>query len=284
MALIKKYDTFIFFNELELLEIRLNILNDFVDYFILVESTKTFTGLDKPLYYLENKNKYEKFNNKIIHIVVDDLPNSFDELKNRVGSNVEMDIIRDCLTTPNVPAGEVHWLREFYQKEQIKKALYDIKDINDNDFIFISDLDEIWDPNIKINFNSDDIFRYNQAVHSYYLNNFSSEIWYGTIGTKYKNIKNYSINHIRTPNRNNYITIPNAGWHFNFMGGPDKIKIKLESYGHQEYNNDVIKNNIEDKLTNNLEIFGRPFMFLKTEEILPEYIKNNKNKYIHLFK
>ena len=56
MALIKKYDTFIFFNELELLEIRLNILNDFVDYFILVESTKTFTGLDKPLYYLENKN------------------------------------------------------------------------------------------------------------------------------------------------------------------------------------------------------------------------------------
>lgn len=51
------YDCFTFFNELNLLEIRLNILNDVVDKFVLVEATKTFSGKDKPLYYEQNKKK-----------------------------------------------------------------------------------------------------------------------------------------------------------------------------------------------------------------------------------
>ena len=51
----KIYDCFLFFNELDLLEIRLNVLNDYVDYFVLVEATQTFTNKDKPLYYKENK-------------------------------------------------------------------------------------------------------------------------------------------------------------------------------------------------------------------------------------
>ena len=61
----KIYDCFLFFNELELLEIRLNVLNDVVDYFVLVESTKTFTNHDKPLHYQENKEKFKDFNDKI---------------------------------------------------------------------------------------------------------------------------------------------------------------------------------------------------------------------------
>ena len=65
----KKYDIFTFFNELELLEIRLNILNDYVDYFVLIECTETFSGLKKPLYYNENKNMFERWGHKIIHIV-----------------------------------------------------------------------------------------------------------------------------------------------------------------------------------------------------------------------
>ncbi|MGN1154117.1 MAG: hypothetical protein ACI4S3_08815 [Candidatus Gastranaerophilaceae bacterium] len=68
------YDCFTFFNELDLLEIRLNILNDVVDKFVLVEATKTFTGQDKPLYYNDNKEKFSAFNAKIIHVVVDDYP------------------------------------------------------------------------------------------------------------------------------------------------------------------------------------------------------------------
>ena len=68
------YDTFIFFNELDLLTIRLNILDGAVDKFVLVESTKTFQGTNKPLFFNENKEKYLKFSKKIIHIIVDDMP------------------------------------------------------------------------------------------------------------------------------------------------------------------------------------------------------------------
>ena len=68
------FDCFPFFNELDTLEIRLNELDKIVDFFILSEATKTFTGKDKPLYYQENKDRYSKFNHKILHVVI----NSYD--------------------------------------------------------------------------------------------------------------------------------------------------------------------------------------------------------------
>lgn len=277
----KKYDTFIFFNELDLLEIRLNILNDYVDYFVLVEATKTFTGKEKPLYYLDNKDRFEKFNNKIIHIIVDNMPDSFDELANRDGDELDKSIHHDCLTTTNVPKNEVHWLREFYQKEQIKQGL---RNASDNDIIYISDLDEIWLPEIVLNYDLDKIFRFNQKVYTYFLNIRSSENWFGTVSTKYKNLKGYSINHIRTPNRNNYEDIYDAGWHFTFQGGESMIKNKIESYGHQELNRDDIKSMISIRLENSIDIFGRGYILTIDNENLPKYVQNNKNKYKHLIK
>ena len=71
---------------------------------------------------------------------------------------------------------------------------------------------------------------------------------------------------------------------FTFMGGPDRIKAKLESYGHQEYNNDIVKNDIEHKLANNLELLGRNFILTKDEESLPRYLQLNREKYSYLFK
>lgn len=70
------YDCFVFFNELELLELRLEELSDVVDRFVLVEGTKTFRGKKKPLYFEDNKERYSKFLNRIIHIRVDDFPES----------------------------------------------------------------------------------------------------------------------------------------------------------------------------------------------------------------
>ena len=277
----KIYDTFIFFNELDLLEIRLNILDDYVNYFVLVESNKTFTGIDKPLYYNDNKSRFDKFKDKIIHIIVDDMPNSFEELRIRDTNELTNLIYHDCLTTPNVPKNEIQWLREFYQKEFIKKGLLNSKE---DDFIFISDLDEIWNPTVDINYNNNDIYRLNQKVYSYYLNNSSNESWFGTIATKYKNIKNYSINHIRTPNRNNYINIMNAGWHFTFQGGESMIKQKIESYGHQEYNREDIKSDIKNKIKNNIDVFGRTFSLLIDNSDLPLFVLNNKEKYKHMLK
>lgn len=278
----KIYDTFIFFNELDLLEIRLNILNEYVDYFVLVESNRTFTGNIKPLFYNENKDRFKKFNDKIIHVIVDDLPDSFEELSNRVGNSLESSIILDCLTTTNIPkSGGIQWLREFYQKEKIKNGLINAKD---EDFIFISDLDEIWDPKINYNYNFDGNYRLNQKMFTFFLNLETSEKWYGTVGTKYKNIKNYSINHIRTPNKNNYNIIDNAGWHFTFQGGAEMIKKKIESYSHQEFNNENIKSQIIDRINNNLDVFGRNFTLKVNNNLLPDYIKMNYEKYKHLLK
>jgi len=281
MSNMKKYDCFIFFNELDILELRLNMLYQHVDYFVLVEATKTFTGVDKPLYYNENKERFSQFNDKIIHMIVDDMPDSFIELSERQGDDLDNSIILDCLTTPNVPKNEVHWLREFYQKEQIKKALISC---NDDDIIFISDLVEIWESKLILDYNFDGIYRLNQKVYTYYLNMRSSEDWYGTIITKYKNIKNYSVNHIRTPNRNTYTAIPNGGWHYTFQGGADMIRKKIESYGHQELNRPDIKNSIHIRMANNIDVFGRGFALKIENEFLPEYVLNNLEKYKHLIK
>lgn len=68
------YDCFQFFNELDILKIRLNVMNDVVDKFVISEATETFSGLKKPLYYEENKEMFKEFEDKIIHVVVDDTP------------------------------------------------------------------------------------------------------------------------------------------------------------------------------------------------------------------
>ena len=73
----KTYDIFTLNNELDMLELRLNILNDYVDYFVIVEATETFTGVDKPLYYQLNKERFSEFEHKIIHFVIKDTPKDY---------------------------------------------------------------------------------------------------------------------------------------------------------------------------------------------------------------
>ena len=74
----KIFDSFLFYNELDVLELRLNILNDVVDYFVLSESPMTLSGNPTPLLYLENKEKFSKFNHKIIHNITE-IPENFNE-------------------------------------------------------------------------------------------------------------------------------------------------------------------------------------------------------------
>ena len=106
----KVYDCFIFFNELELLKVRLEELNPYVDKFVLVESHETFSGKDKPLYYSENKELFKEFEDKIIHVV---LPKT-----NLNGT----------------------WQREAHQRNQIVRGL---QGCQKDDIIMVSDLDEI---------------------------------------------------------------------------------------------------------------------------------------------
>lgn len=282
---IKIYDIFNFFNELELLDIRLHILDPYVDYFVIVESTLTHSGKPKELFYENNKERFKQFEHKIIHYVIEDPLQNFTDAEQRLTKNnlspLEKDILIQTLTSDNIPKGMGHFLRDFYEKESVKQAL---TNLSDDDFCFISDLDEIWNPEILIDYRKDDIYRFKQTVYCYYLNNKSNEAWTGTIATKYKNIKNNCLNHLRTKRKTPYTFVSNGGWHFTYQGGENRVKEKIESFSHQEINNTETKNKITERLQNNQDINGRDFVFLVDENGLPRYIKENKTNYKELFK
>lgn len=283
---IKIYDIFTFFNELDLLEIRLNILYPYVDHFVIIESTQTFSGLPKKLVYQENKERFAKFQEKIIHFVIDDTPADEKELRQRLLepqiSSLDKEIINNALTTDNVIPGIVHWFKEFYQKEMIKKSLVNL---NDNDICFVSDVDEIWNPEVVIDYTKDDIFKLRQDVYVYYLNNRSSEPWAGTLVTKYKNIKNGCLNHLRTVTKTKYTYIKNGGWHFTNQGGAEQITKKVEaSYSQDDYNTDDVKSKIAERMKSNTDYIGRGFRFWTEEKKLPKFLLEHKQNYRSYFK
>lgn len=281
----KVVDAFIFFNELELLDIRLNILNDKVDYFVLVESTVSHAGKQKKLYYDENKHLFEKFNHKIVHHIVDDTPNSFEEARQmflKEKDETKKNILMHTLTTSNT-AGELQWMREFYQHESVRMGMAKIG-LSDEDLVFNSDLDEIWNPDMDYPVDDWNVVKLKQHVYTGFLNVRSSEEWFGTYYTKYKNIKNASSNHLDTVSKTRHLFTDNGGWHFTYQGGLERIKTKLENFGHQEYNNDQVKNMVQQRLDAGMDVLGRPFACVVDEESLPTYLKQNKEKYKHLFK
>lgn len=265
----KIYDIFTYNGEKDILDIRLNMLNQYVDKFIIIEAPTTFSGLKKPLYFEKDKAYFEKFLDKIIYFVIDDYPQ-------------DDSICKLARTSINVPKnGPEHWAREFYQKESIKKALLGLEE---KDVCFIGDVDEIWNPAAKITLTENHIFKLRQKVYSYYLNNRSDEPWAGTLVTKYKNIKKACLNHLRTKYNTSYVYIKDGGWHFTSMGGVDEVRRKLnDSYTHESYNTDFVQNNLGEKFGEE-DYMGRKFKLYTDESELPKYLINNKAKYAKLFK
>lgn len=252
----KIYDCFTFFNELDLLDIRLNTLNDVVDYFVLVESKKTFTKNDKPLYYEDNKHLFKQFEDKIIHVVLDDLPNT------------------------NA------WGNEYYQRNSILKGLTECKD---SDIVIISDVDEIPNPADILSTAScmDDksICGFNQKLYYYYINMYVCDNWIGSKMSTFSKFKEFSPQSFRI-NGFGINVIPNGGWHFSYVGGIDRIKYKIESFAHQEINNDAFKSNIESRLNSGVSIFdeNQKFKCVDFDLTYPKYILNNLEKFKHLIK
>lgn len=251
----KVIDAFTFFDELDLLEIRLNILNEKVDYFLIVESTQTFSGIKKPLHYLENKERFSQWQHKILHYVVDDYP--FDNL-----------IYKFALNSINTGKLKEHWwVREFYQKESLIKGLLQF---DDEDVVFVSDLDEIWNPDLEIRIVDGEVYRPLQEAYHYYLNNRTDqriECWTGTRYSNLRTLRKYGPNHMRTEFYAKSISVANGGWHFTFMGGERGALTKIEGYQHPEYSLNKLQN----------------FKCWLDESDLPKYLLYNKSKWAHLF-
>lgn len=263
----KVYDIFSFNNELDMLELRLNILDPYVDYFVLVEANTTFSGVPKNLNYEDNKDRFFKFHHKIIHHKVMDSPESFEDKK------CDQEILKIARNSDNVTREHICWLVEFYQKEHIRKALIHL---DDDDICIVSDVDEIWNYELNLNhgiYGRGEIFKPKiDKCYIEYLNVRTNENWThftGPIICHYTLISNNCLNHLRTQRKMNHIYtfLNDGGWHFNALGGSDK---KIKDFQHPTYEQDYMNKRKEG---------------WRIDEIgLPTYILENKEKYKHLFK
>lgn len=259
-------DIITFNGESDLLEIRLNILNDFVDEFVIVEARTTFSGKPKPLYYEQEKERYQAFAHKIKYFVIDE---SYDP---------ETMALSDA--SPNTK-GANHWKREFCQKESIKKAL---THLHDHDLCFIGDCDEIWNPEYCLDLGEENPIKIELKVYTYSLNNKSSEEFYGTLIAPYARIKNECLNHLRT-NSEKFLSNEILGWHFTSMGGYESVKRKLsDSYTEESYWSLAVQQGLERNIHENRDFLGRDFTYEIDDSQLPSYISNNRHLYEHLFR
>jgi len=252
------YDCFLFFNEFELLKCRLEYLYDYVDYFVLTESNLTQSGSIKPLYYGENKHLFEKWNDKIIHNVVDFVPQNFQE---RTGNNVIDSLLNICASYTHYPHNVWRYENETFQRECIILPL--IERCSDDDLILVSDLDEIPNRNVFKELKQEDGIHTNfhNSMRQYYINVLKqNEDWIGTFSCNWAYLKNLNngLNGLRMAKRGRGKTIENAGWHLTFLGGSEKIKEKIRAYGHQEMNTEHILNNVDNRMASNQDIFFRP--------------------------
>ena len=285
-----------FYDEELLLEIRLNILDEYVDYFVIVESEFFHNGKKRDLKF--NINKFKKFKDKIVYIVHTAKPKGIIKLDTNDNDNTKSyKLIFNAHT------------RENDHRNCISQGLTEARD---DDLILISDVDEV--PNfdsIDVSKISNQIIIFQQEIFYYkfnrYLPNFT---WYGTKACKKKklispqwlrNIKNktfpfWRIDTFLSKNRYiNKIIIPNGGWHFSNIKNADDIELKLKSYlHHRDYEVEELGNNKIKELIKNNETIYDMFGDKKSKKYgdstrrklekydlkrLPQFIQDNKNKF-----
>ena len=260
------FDCFQYFNEEHILDLRLNILDEFVDHFVIVESTNDHQGNEKKLNF--NINNFKKFKKKIIYIIVE-----------------------DTLEAIKKPHKWGESLVEQHQRNSIMKGL---NKSHDNDLIILSDVDEIPDLN-KLNiFNKKNRYAvFAQKKFDYKLNllNESEGDWHGSKICLKKNLKSpqwlrnlkfkkypfWRIDKIR-----DLQIIQNGGWHFSYLHNPEDLLKKIKSFSHGEFNIPEFTSSekIVEKIRMKKNIFDLPYNYKRVEidETYPKYIINNKHK------
>jgi len=262
----KIYDCFQFFNEETILDLRLNILNDLVNFFVIVESTTDHQGNKKKINF--NINQFKKFKEKIIHIIVDDT----------------LDIIKK----PHIGQNS---LVERHQRNSIMRGL---KNCSDDDLIIISDVDEIPDLRKLSLFNKKNRYAvFAQRKFDYKLNllNETEGDWHGSKICLKKNLKSpqwlrdlkfkkypfWRIDKVR-----DIQIIKDGGWHFSYLQSPKNLLKKISSFSHGERNKPEFANekNIEEKINMHQNIFDLGFTYKKIniDDTFPKYIIDNKEK------
>ena len=283
-----------YYDEDLLLDIRLNSLEKFVKKFVITEATYAHNGENKKLNF--DINKFKRFKDKIIYIVVDKQPKNILELKK--------EDTREKTGEKLILNGMA---RDYFQRENLAKGLVDAKD---EDLILISDLDEI--PNLEsLNFKNikNNIIIFEQKIFYYKLNLlYDNFLWQGTRAIKNKNFlspqwlrniksKKYPRWRIDTifskKKYSDLIFVKNGGWHFTCLKTPDQLEKKLLNYAHHyEFQEsglkiaDIKKFISEKRVIYDYKVDQKEFKWsgrstLKKLEtkFLPSYISKNLHKY-----
>ena len=288
----KIYDCFMYFDEDIVLDVRLNFLNEFVDQFVIIESEYNHRGEKRvPLFKID---KFKKYKDKIKYILINDIPPGIEIINKE-----DEDVYRKSIFNASK--------RENFQRNQILKGL---TEANEEDWIIISDLDEI--PNLsKINLKNtkDKLIFFNQHMMYYKFNlKLNDYIWVGSKACKMKNLKSpqwlrdikdrkYSWWRVDVyfskRKYSNILFVENGGWHFSYLKNPKDIEKKLKSYLHHiDYDlNPVGEKGIQEMINNKKTIYN-----IKADQkenkfdginklskidinLLPSYILENKDKF-----
>ncbi len=283
-----------YYDEDLLLDLRLNVLNPYVEKFVITEATYTHKGNKKKLQF-DIKN-FQKFKDKIIYLVVDEQPKNILELDDE-----DTDDRRGEKLILNGMA------RDYFQRENLKRGLSGAKE---NDLILVSDLDEI--PNLReLKFENikNNIIIFEQKMFYYKLNLYYEDFtWQGTKGTKFKNfISPQWLRNIKgkkypkwrvdvlfsKKKYSNLSFVKNGGWHFTCLRTPEELQKKLINFAHhyefEESGLDLkdIKKLIKEKRVmydhnvdqKGYKWSGKSILKKLDVKILPEYISQNINRY-----
>jgi len=246
-----------------MVDLRLNILDEYVDFFVISESTRTHQGKIKKINF--DIKKFPKFKNKIKFLVAD-YKNDIDFLNHKGGESP-------------------------IEQHQRNTLIEGIQDASPDDFVILSDSDEIPDLSKLKEINPNKKFiAFSQKMFMYKLNlqNLDESNWIGSRLTKKKNIS--SMQDLRNLKFKKYpfwrldkynLQIIQGGWHFSFLQTPQQILKKVKSFSHGEFNNENINLKlIEEKIIKNEDIFGRRLTLEKVElnSTYPNFIIKNKNK------
>jgi hypothetical protein len=264
---LKVYDCFTFFNELDLLEIRLEELWDVVDYFVLAESNVTHTGMFKPLYFDLNKQRFEKYAQKIRHIVVDDMPGGEDNL----------------------------WFRENHQRRCLARGL---GDKSPDDLIIVTDADEIPRASVVSSIKHDS--QHTRWIlfapqYLYKLNYMRIKTTNGVDWQAGPSIIVSKSQDFTDPQTERTFTFPwvglpdgtafvaHGGWHWSSLGNNQHCIQKINSFVHTNENIPEIVENFDiDRFIASKGSHHTPGQFFETVELnnyFPNFVLSNAQKF-----
>jgi beta-1,4-mannosyl-glycoprotein beta-1,4-N-acetylglucosaminyltransferase len=276
----KIYDCFLFSYNPDILEIRLNILDEVVDKFVIIEGDHNWNGHPRDFVFTkeENLKRFEKFLHKIIYVPITDMP------QHRVSE------VSDAETEA--------WKLENFLRNSIVRGL---STAEDDDIVVISDFDEIPDPKVLKQIKkekSKDVILLSPSHFFYKLNSLiidiDKKITCSVIFNK-KMLEKYSPNDLRIKFRQANIenkdsldgvgfdVIYNSGWHFSWVGDKEFINEKLDGYAHQELRSEEVRKGIQEQaiFRDRHSEYGNSVNIV-LDSFLPDYILKNQEKYAHI--